>query len=393
MRDNQFRGYTVIDLLKDEDFLRWQLLKSEEDALFWKNVINRHPDLAPIIEEAISLYKTSVRFNNFSMTPAEISERREQLQYVIGQKKKKNARYVMLRAIAVAACIMVAILPFLWKKSEDVQQKDITTFAQALPEVDFNDTDTRLVLGEDQVVTLHNTESSVQYGVDDIVADDNIILQKEVTTSYNQLITPHGKRSTIIFSDGTKAWVNAGTKLVYPNQFSKENREIYVNGEIYIEVVEDKNRPFIVKTKRMDISVLGTKFNVSAYEVDHINNVALLSGSVSIASAIHKKDVVLKPNQLYSNTEGTPSIKTVDASMYALWTQGLYRFESEALGDIIKRLERYYGVKITCDDQAAHLKCSGKLDLKDNLDILLTDLTRALPINYLKNADGDYTIY
>ena len=392
MHDNQYKRYTPIDLLKDEEFLRWQLLSSKADNLFWKGIIDQYPDFAPVVEEAILLYKTNIRFNNYSMTPTEISRSREEVLSIINERKKSNIRNIVLRAIAVAACLMAVTIPFLWENN-DLKQEDIATYAQALPEVDFNAVDTRLVLGEDQVVTLHNTESSVQYGVDDIVADDNIILQKEVTTSYNQLITPHGKRSTIIFSDGTKAWVNAGTKLVYPNQFSKENREIYVNGEIYIEVVEDKNRPFIVKTKRMDISVLGTKFNVSAYEVDHINNVALLSGSVSIASAIHKKDVVLKPNQLYSNTEGTPSIKTVDASMYALWTQGLYRFESEALGDIIKRLERYYGVKITCDDQAAHLKCSGKLDLKDNLDILLTDLTRALPINYLKNADGDYTIY
>ncbi|WP_159637233.1 FecR family protein [Sphingobacterium composti Ten et al. 2007 non Yoo et al. 2007] len=338
------------------------------------------------------MYKSSVRFNNFNMTPAEISESRDQLRYIIGQKKKKRVRYVALRAIAVAACILVVISPFLWKKSEDVQQKDIEAYAQALPEVDFNAKDTRLVLGDERIVALSNKESSIQYDEDSIMADDNVIFENS-TPSYNQLITPYGKRSTITFSDGTKAWVNAGTKLIYPNQFSKETREIYVNGEIYIEVSEDKNRPFIVKTKRMDITVLGTKFNVSAYEADNANSVALLSGSVHIAADIHQKDVILKPDQLYSNIDGKPSIKKADASMYALWIQGLYHYESEALGNIIKRLERYYGAKISCDNQVATLICSGKLDLKDNLDILLTDLTRALPINYRKNTEDHYIIY
>jgi ferric-dicitrate binding protein FerR (iron transport regulator) len=251
--------------------------------------------------------------------------------------------------------------------------------------------DTRLILSEKNTVVLNNKESSVQYGEETIKAGENLIL-KEKTSPYNQLITPYGKRSTVTFSDGTKAWVNAGSKLTYPAEFGKEKREIYVDGEIYIEVSEDKKRPFVIKTKQMDINVLGTKFNVSAYEADNVNSVVLLSGSVSISPNTHNKDIVLKPNQMYTDLEGSYSVENVDASIHILWTQGLYRFESEKLGNIVTRLERYYGIRIVCDAAISEMKCSGKLDMKDDLNKLLAELSHALPIQYRQNIDGSYTI-
>ena len=79
-------------------------------------------------------------------------------------------------------------------------------------------------------------------------------------------IVPVGRRSSITFADGTRLWVNSGSKVVYPVKFAKEKREIFVEGEIYLHVSRDEQKPFIVKTHQMDIKVLGTQFNVTAYE-------------------------------------------------------------------------------------------------------------------------------
>ena len=165
-----------------------------------------------------------------------------------------------------------------------------------------------------------------------------------------------------------------------------------MDGEIYIEVSEDKKRPFVIKTRQMDIEVLGTKFNVLAYEADKTNSVVLLSGSVSISSNAGTKPVILKPDQMYADTEGTQIVENVDAGIYILWTQGLYQFESEQLGNIVTRLERYYGIRIECDPAIAALKCSGKLDLKDDMNKLLEELSQALAITYRKNSDESYKI-
>lgn len=392
MQADKYKNYTATDFLKDRNFLRWQLFYEEEDRLFWVDAVEKYPMLRLPIEEAIDLYKENIRFNDFNMPDQEISECVVSLQNQIHLKKRKrNSKRIVLGISAIAASIAIILfLPLLFNKNNHVQ--DISIFAQALPDnTDPYSADTKLILSENNTVVLHNSESFIQYEEDGIKADDNII-QKEEAASYNQLITPYGKRSVVTFSDGTKAWVNAGTKLIYPAEFSKGKREIYVDGEIYIEVVENKKQPFVIKTSQMDIEVLGTKFNVSAYEADKTKSVVLLSGSVGISSSTHKKHIVLKPNQKYSDIESFHTVENVDASIYILWTQGLYQFESEKLANIITRLERYYGIRIECDTAIAELKCSGKLDLKDDIHKLLEELSRALAITYQRNSDGSYVI-
>lgn len=393
MQADKYKNYTVTDFLKDKDFLRWQLFNGEEDILFWNHVVENYPVMKVRIEEAVGLYKENIRFNDFSMSDPEISESIASLQnQILRKKKRRNSKRIILSISAIAASIAIVIsLPFLFNKTNNVPQ-DISTFAQAFPDNnDFYSSDTKLILSENNTVILNNNESSIQYEEDGIKAEDNLI-PKEESAPYNQLITPYGKRSVITFSDGTKASVNAGSRLVYPVEFDKGRREIYVDGEIYVEVSEDKKRPFVIKTSQMDIEVLGTKFNVSAYEADKANSVVLLSGSVRISPNTHDKDIILRPDQMYSALEGSHSVENVDASIYILWTQGLYKFESEKLVNILTRLERYYGIRIECDPDISGLKCSGKIDLKDDMNKLLDELSRALAITYRQNSDGSYTI-
>lgn len=392
MQADKYKNYNVTDFLKDKDFIRWQLFNDEGDRRFWYDTIEKYPNLKLPVEKAIILYKENIRFNDFSMSVSEISERVISLQNQIRFKeRKKKSKRIILSLSSIAASIAIIIsVPLLFNKDNDVQ--DISTFARTIPDNnDLYSSDTKLIVSENNTVILNNSESIIQYEEDGIKADDNLI-QKEGAAPYNQLITPYGKRSVITFSDGTKAWVNAGSKLVYPAEFSQGKREIYVDGEIYIEVSEDKKRPFVIKTSQVDIEVLGTKFNVSAYEADKENSVVLLSGSVSISSNMQKKDIILKPDQMYSYIEGSHTVQDVDAGIYILWTQGIYQFESEKLANIVTRLERYYGIKIECDPDISGLKCSGKLDLKDNMHKLLEELSRALPITYRRNTDGSYTI-
>ncbi len=391
MEIEKYENFTPVDFLKDKNFLRWQIFKEEEDALFWNRVMEENPSTRTAIEEALILYHEEIKLNDFNIPRTEITNSLTSLQNQIREKKKDKTRALLLRVSAVAAslALIVSLTMVLTRERNHV---DISTFATSFSSSDdLYSSDTKLIVSEQNTVILNNKESTIQYEEETIKADDNLIVKEELS-SYNQLITPYGKRSVITFSDGTKAWVNAGSKLTYPVEFGKSKREIYIDGEIYIEVAEDKSRPFIVKTRQMDINVLGTKFNVSAYEADMLNSVVLAAGSVRISPTAGNKKVTLAPNQIYSYSHGNGSVEEVDASIYTLWTKGLYQFESEVLANIIVRLERYYGVKIDCDSTIATLKCSGKLDMKDDLEKLLTDLTRALPITFHHENDNTYII-
>lgn len=387
----KYRKYTPVDFLKDDNFLKWLLFREERDDEWWNNFIEQYPDLRSKIEEAVALFNDNIRFSDHKLTELEVSECLTSLQDSIREKRqRKTQNSFVLQTLAIAACIIaiVILVPFFINK-EDIQQNDMTTFIQTLPEPDFTATTTKLILSDSSTVSLSNKESSIQYDKEAIKADGNLIL-KEKAAVYNQLIIPYGKRSVLTFSDGTKAWVNAGSKLVYPTEFSKDKREIYVDGEVYIEVFEDTKRPFVVNTQDMRVKVLGTKFNVSAYKIDKEKSVVLLSGSVNVSSKKYNSELTLTPNQKYLVQEDSYKVKTVDAENYTSWTKGLYIFESEKLKNILIRLERYYGVRIKCDDTIEDLKCSGKLDLKEDLNKLLTELARALSTEYKKETDGSY---
>jgi ferric-dicitrate binding protein FerR (iron transport regulator) len=174
--------------------------------------------------------------------------------------------------------------------------------------------------------------------------------------------------------------------------FDRKQREIYVDGEVYLEVSRDENCPFVVKTNKISIEVLGTSFNVMAYENDSIRNIVLVSGAVKIHSESGKEDAILAPSEMYLYSNDTrPEIKSVDVENHIAWKSGIYRYESESLDRILKRLSRYYGENILYSPQVAHLKCSGKLDLKDDLQLVLKGISRTAPV--FCHYDGEqYTV-
>jgi ferric-dicitrate binding protein FerR (iron transport regulator) len=258
-------------------------------------------------------------------------------------------------------------------------------------------TDIQLILAGNETVSLEGKDAEIAYKEDGIeINGQGASMKKEQTlpeqsVTSNQLIVPKGKRSMLSFAEGSRIWVNAGTRIVYPAVFDKKKREIYVDGEAYLEVSRNEDCPFLVKTKDFNVEVLGTSFNIMAYETDTVQNVVLVSGIVKILAEDHKQETVLSPNEMYANSKGSSEVKTVDVEDYISWKSGIYRYDSENLGTILKRLSRYYGQEISCGPQSAGLKCSGKLDLKDELETVLNGIAQTAPV-VCQYSDGKYVI-
>lgn len=310
--------------------------------------------------------------------------------------KHSTKRVSWLRPVSIVASIAAAVtlvLLFL-NDPKPIESSEIAHFAQK-EVIDISTLhDVQLTLSDEKTVYLSEKESSVKYDeTENISVNNETTIAKQETAKYNQLITPRGKRSSIVFSDGTVAKVNTGTRLVYPVDFDQHQREIYVDGEIYLDVKPDKNRPFVVKTKNTDVRVLGTSFNVSAYEDEALVEVVLVSGTVKVEQKEgERKSETLKPLQKYSSENGGSVTDNVDVNKYVSWVQGLYIFEGERLDVILNRLVKYYGINIKYDKNIATILCSGKLDLKDNPDAVLKSLESTAPIIYLTVADGEYFI-
>ena len=195
------------------------------------------------------------------------------------------------------------------------------------------------------------------------------------------MIVPAGKRSSLELADGTKIWVNSSSTVIYPNLFTGDKREIYVEGEAYLEVAPDTERPFYVKTEQINVKVLGTRFNVCAYQEDSRQQVVLVSGKVEVETSDKQREE-LRPNELfdYDKQELKASITEVEATDYISWKDGYYQFNKQQLSLLFKRLSRYYATPIVWDEEVGSLTCSGKLDLTERLDDVLKNLKTAAPI-------------
>ncbi len=205
---------------------------------------------------------------------------------------------------------------------------------------------------------------------------------------YNRLIVPHGQTSRLLLADGTSLRVNAGTKVVYPSCFTGKTREIYVDGEIYIDVKKNTEQPFIVKTPGFDVHVTGTAFNVNAYKAQDESEVVLVRGSIIVTDQTGNETTV-KPDELLCLTEGVARTKRkVNASEYTAWTHGCFPLQGRSVESILQRLELYYGDVLTCDSLVKTLSLQGTIDISVPLPKVLERIAKIHSIGIRRTANG-----
>lgn len=166
---------------------------------------------------------------------------------------------------------------------------------------------------------------------------------------FAEYFVPNGKLKTITFPDGSKATLNSGSIIIYPQEFKGKTRDIYLNGEAYFNVSQDKSKPFIVKTGNVNIEVLGTIFNVSAYSDNNSITAALEEGKIKINFKDNKQEsVILLPNEqmIYDRTSGIFTKKQANMNSVTAWMQGHLVFQQASINEIIKTIERRYDVTV-----------------------------------------------
>lgn len=167
---------------------------------------------------------------------------------------------------------------------------------------------------------------------------------------YNEIKIPYGKTFKVTLADGTMVNLNAGSSLKYPVQFIKgHKREVVLDGEAFFDVAKDKAHPFIVKTRGVDVKVLGTKFNVSSYQEDADINTVLIEGSVKLCDANNaNKKAMLVPGEKgsWNKNKNDIAVNQVDTRFYTEWINGEIVFRKTPFRDIIIKLERTYNVTI-----------------------------------------------
>jgi ferric-dicitrate binding protein FerR (iron transport regulator) len=243
---------------------------------------------------------------------------------------------------------------------------------------------------------------------------------KKAQTAWYEIEAPLGAKSQVSLIDGTKVWLNAGSKLQYSTGYGQENREVRLTGEGYFEVAKNKALPFEVKTSGITVRALGTAFNVKAYPNDATIETILVEGEVEITQVgktegIDKNEhVLLKPKQRFTLKKNTNemlvettirekeqtaelSVKqqqkpltstvkavetTLDLMSHTSWKDKRWRIESEALGGFATKLERRYNVKIVFQDKdLPKYRFNGTFE-DEPIEEVLRALALAAPVNF-----------
>ena len=214
--------------------------------------------------------------------------------------------------------------------------------------------------------------------------------KKELLAAMNTITVPAGQRVNLTLSDGTTVWLNARSEMVYPAVFSGAKRNVTLDGEGYFEVKHDKESPFVVHTRKCDIEVLGTKFNVEAYSDSEEFSTSLMEGSVKVTdnSAV-SASVLLKPDQEVHMKDGRLLVSFIDDYDHFRWRDGLVCFDNIAFSELMKRFEKCYGISIVVENKKLEeYSCSGKFRISDGLDNALRILQRNAKYTFERNDDN-----
>lgn len=180
-----------------------------------------------------------------------------------------------------------------------------------------------------------------------------LLADKEPAVSMNVVEVPKGQRASLTLSDGTKVWLNSYSRLSYPAQFAGKQREVKLEGEGFFEVAHNKELPFIVQVNLLKVKVLGTKFNLKAYQGES-SFITLTEGKVEVETNNREQKITMSPNQQvsYSKEQGLMLDRVANAHVVKSWTQGEAAYIDEPLAEILNDLERKFDVKIAINDQA-----------------------------------------
>ncbi len=201
-------------------------------------------------------------------------------------------------------------------------------------------------------------------------------------TKYNTFSTPKGHTYQLLLPDGTKVWLNTASSIRYPVTFTNHERTVSLTGEAYFEVAQDVSKPFKVMAGGSTVQVLGTQFNVSAYEDEEAVTTTLLEGAVNVSR--DGKEVTLKPGQqaVVDGQTGEISQLQADIRLAVAWKNGYFRFDNESIDHILSKISRWYDIQEVSYEGKIDERFTGTFKRSKGVSQLFGHLEKLAPIRF-----------
>jgi len=379
------------DYLLDEDFVL-KAIKGEE-AEYSEAGISKSDDASDNYLNALQILK-SIRV----LFSTGMQKKKEEIWQNILEKKVGSQ---MLHFFKVAASLVLIggislVIYFIAFRTNNLSVESIAASSET---ESFERSE--LIISGGTSLTLSSSMINISYsdnGKTIRINDSLIISQEAGSDRYNEIIVPYGKYFSLKLSDGTHIWINAGSRLIYPSAFGEKSREIFLQGEAYLEVAGANNWPFYVKTSNFNVEVSGTSFSVQADDKKNIFSTLLLEGAVTIYTQKSKNH----RSEQYQLTPGNMAVLNVEDNNIVIeqvkypesliaWKNGYIIFNDEPLSSVLQRVSKFYNVDVEIINGFSSIKITGKLELKDDPERVLKGLA-AVSKSELVKTSGKFVL-
>lgn len=316
-----------------------------------------------ILDEVYHKIKQSIRSNNHS-------------EEVI------KSRSLWPRFAAAASVVILISIGFYLYHHQNTVPKDSFVLGTAKDIPPGKNTAT-LTLANGKVINLSDAKAGVVVNAAALTYSDGTeVGDSKPLAGFQTIATPRGGIYQIVLPDGTKVWLNAASSLKFPSNFNGAViRKVELNGEAYFEVTKNKKQPFVVRTAKQELTVLGTHFTINSYPDEHTTRTTLLEGSVKIIAGHAEK--ILKPGQQSILTANDIEISNADIEEVMAWKNGDFVFKSENLESILRQVSRWYDVElIYAADAPKKLVLWGYISRLNNISAVLSQLERTGKVHF-----------
>lgn len=370
----------LVHLLEEESFLNYCFGRNDSDVRYWNKWIADHPDDAMRIED---LKRSVIMMAKASQTTLRDKHFEELQQKIAGVPAVQiiNKKSPWKQALAAAAIVLVVAGAALFHyKTVKPEQNNTNTIAQK-NDIKPGGNKAILTLANGQKISLTDSDNG-QIAVQDRIhitktADGQIIYQipngltnANQPAEYNTIEAPAGGQWEVILPDKSKVWLNARSSLTYPTYFAGNERNVQLKGEAYFEIIHNEKMPFKVTSSGQTVEVLGTHFDIMAYQDEQIMRTTLLEGSVKISDNGNSR--ILVPGEQAQVSDAAIKVTDkVDLEDVMAWKTGYFKF-NESLESIMRKIARWYDIKVTYAnnvDQSLHF--GGKISRYKNLSSAL----------------------
>lgn len=351
-----------------ERYLEQQTTSAEEKELWaaWEQDV---PELAGVKETLLgnAFDRLPLSFPPTSQQSADMLERVMQ--------EAGNVKVVSMRRWWWAAAVVVLLLGsgiFLWVS--DAGKKPEVTAGNNIIEAGKEGAILTLGDGSQLVLdSLGNGIVSAEKGASAFMKDGKLSYkpsgEQTMETVYNTMTIPKGRQFRLVLPDGTQVWLNSASSIRYPVAFVGNERKVEITGEAYFEVTQQMNHPFIVRAgNRAEVQVLGTDFNINAYDNEPFLNTTLFDGSVKVNGA------VLKPGQqakVLGSKDPVQVTDQTDINKIMAWKNGRFNFNGVGIEEIMRQIERWYDVEVEYAGKKPQVDLEGEMTRDVSLNGLI----------------------